>query len=133
MATTMLQASTATDIAYLSLPINADDGFPQAFRLAFNGQVYQLLFYVNIQEEVAAAAADSFVFDLPAPGAFMVLRLSRESAAAPLVIFQRKLVVNLAYTAAELALRFTALRVAKQNLNGAGSFGSQVMGGIAAR
>ena len=51
----MLLASTATDITYLSLPVNADDGFPQAFRLAFNNQVYQLLFYVNIQEDVVAA------------------------------------------------------------------------------
>jgi hypothetical protein len=133
MATTMLQASTAPDTTYLSLPINAGDGFPQSFRLAFNSQVYQLLFYVNIQEDAVAAAPDGFVFDLPAPGAFMVLRLSRESAAAPQVIFQRKLVANLAYTAAELALRFTTLRVAKQNLNGAGSFGSQVVGGIAVR
>lgn len=129
----MAQASSATDLSFLALPINADDGFPQAFRLAFNSQVYQLLFYVNIQEEIVAAAPDSFVFDLPAPGAFMVLRLSRESATAPLVIFQRKLVANLTYTTPELALRFSALRVAKQNLNGAGSFGSQVMGGIVAQ
>lgn len=129
----MEQASELAGLTYLALPVNGDEGFPQTFRLALNNQIYQLLFYVNIQEEVVAMAPDTFIFDLPAPGAFLVLRLSRESAAAPQVIFQRKLVVNLPYAAAELALRFTTLRVAKQNLNGAGAFGSQVVGGITAR
>lgn len=121
-----------TDRTYLALPINADEGFPQSFRLAFNSQVYQFLLYVNVLEEVAAGPANT-VFDLPAPGAFMVLRVSRETAGTPATIFQRKLAPNLQYQAAELALLFTTLRVAKQNLNGAGSFSSQVAGGIATR
>ncbi len=122
-------------VSYLQLPINADEGFPQAFRLAFNNRLYRLLFYVNAPEEEVLALPDDGFLDLPAPGShsFMVLSLAREGADGSRVIFQRKLVLNLDYAAAELALRFTRIHVAKGNLNGVGAFGSEVGGLVAAR
>jgi hypothetical protein len=226
------------ELDYLSLPINADEGFPQAFRLAFNNNIYTLLLYVNAPEEKVRAMADDGFFDLPArdsfatgqvqvtlanaavsrtylipqetilvtvapvraffttaaltlsatktqdtvtvqafergpagnipaativgvdPGyahtflnlgqatltvtnpaaftggdqhAFMVMRVARETAGEPQVIFQRKLVLKHEYAASELAFRFTRIHVAKGNFNGVGSFGSQVEGLVAAR
>lgn len=115
---------------YLSLPINADEGFPQAFRLSFGGQVYEILLYANIAESIAAQAE---LFTLPRDGAFLVMRVLRENPDGLTPVFQRKLVPELEYEAAELAFVFHTMRVAKQNLNGAGAFGSIVSGGIAAR
>lgn len=116
---------------YLTLPINADEGFPQAFRLNFNNQTYQMLFYVNADETVLEDA--DTLLTLPMAHAFMVLRVAREAADGLTVIFQRKLIPNLEYEAAELAFTFSKMVVARQNLNGVGAFGSQVIGGIAAR
>jgi hypothetical protein len=116
---------------YLQLPINADAGFPQSFRLSFNGNVYQLTFYVNVLESTPAPADD--IYTLPARGAFMVMSVLREDASAPIVVFRRKLVPNLEYEAAELAFVFRTMRVARRNLNGVGAFGSQVIGGVATR
>ena len=117
---------------YLQLPINADEGFPQSFRLSFNGTVYQVLLYVNVLGD-ASATPDDYIYTLPAPGTFMVMRVLREDTAGATVIFQRKLVPNLEYEAAEVAFVFRQMQVAKRNLNGIGSFGSQVIGGIATR
>lgn len=116
---------------YFSLPINADEGFPQAFRLTFNEQSYQMLLYVNC----AAALLDDedAMLQLPIPRAFLVLRVLRETPSGTTAIFQRKVIPYLEYEAAELALLFTEMRVARRNLNGVGAFGSQVLGGIAAR
>ena len=63
----------------------------------------------------------------------MVMRVSREGSATPHIIFQRKLVLNLEYEAAELAFVFRRLRVVRRNLNGIGPFGSEVRGGVALR
>jgi hypothetical protein len=40
-----------TTRSYATLPINPDEGFPQAFRLAFLDSTYQLRLYINIAEE----------------------------------------------------------------------------------
>jgi hypothetical protein len=123
------------DLNYLSLPVNADEGFPQAFRLVFNNNTYTVLLYVNAPEEEVLAKPDDGFFDLPVPGShsFMVMRVARETTSEPQVIFQRKLVLNHEYAASELAFRFTRIHVAKGNLNGVGSFGSQVEGLVAAQ
>ena len=124
-----------TQRTYLQLPINGDEGFPQAFRLDFNGKTYQVFLYVNILEDAAAQPDANDVYTLPDPrgGAFMVMRVLREDIAANSVIFQRKLVPNLEYEAAEVAFLFKEMKVASLNLNGIGAFGSRVIGGIAAR
>jgi hypothetical protein len=121
-----------TERTYLQLPINADQGFPQALRLSFAGQVYVILLYVNVPENNRDAVLDlpTSSLDADAQQAFMVMRVTRDSAPAQ-TIFQRKLVRNMEYRAAELAFVFRQLRVARQNLNGIGSFGSAVVGGVA--
>jgi hypothetical protein len=116
--------------AYLQLPINPDEGFPQAFRLNFASQAYAILLYVNVPETNPEPPSNT-VYNLPTTDAFMVMRVTREGGNASQIIFQRKLVLNLEYQAAELAFVFRQLLVAKRNLNGIGPFGSNVLGGIA--
>ena len=116
---------------YLALPIDADEGFPQAFRLNFNSNSYRIVLYMNVLEGTQPDA--NGFYTLPAAGAFMVLRVLQENSAGPTVILQRKLVLNLEFEAGDVAFRFTQMYVARSNLNGVGSFGSRVMGGIAAR
>jgi len=118
---------------YLQLPINADIGFPQAFRLRFNDTTYQIVLYVNILEDGPALPDNNGIYILPGVGAFMVMRVLREDTDGTRVIFQRKIIPNLEYEAAEVAFVFRQIRVAKRNLNGVGSFGTQVIGGIATR
>jgi hypothetical protein len=125
-------ADTSTTLTFLELPVNADEGFPQAFRLSFLDQMYQFFFYANVLDD-GTPVPDDFIYDLPAPGAFLVLRVARESAAGPVSIFCRKLVRNLEYQAAELVLAFDEMKVSRKNLNNAGTFGSSVVGRIAAR
>ena len=120
-----------TQRTYFQLPIDADEGFPQSFRLNFNGRTYQVVLYVNILEDTPVPTDE--IYTLPEKGAFMVMRVLQEDIAGARVIFQRKLVPNLEYEADEVAFVFRQMRVAKSNLNGVGSFRSQVIGGIAAR
>ncbi len=117
---------------YLQLPINADEGFPQAFRLNFLGNLYRVSLYVNVLEG-DTPLPDDHIFQLPEPGAFMVMTVAREDMAGPAFLFRRKLVLNLEYEAAELAFVFQKINVARRNLNGIGSYGSEVVGGVAAR
>lgn len=121
-----------TERTYFQLPINPDEGFPQSFQLNFNNQVYQIMFYVNALE-TEEPRPDDYIYDLPEAGAYMVMHAARQTPEGLQVIFQRKLVLNLEYEAAEVAFLFRTIRVAKQNLNGVGAFGSQVIGGIGAR
>ena len=118
--------------AFLPLPIDPAEGFPQAFRLALAGRTYQFRLHANVAEEVLAQAPDGLL-ELPAAGAFLVLTVDREEPAGLVTILRRKLVPNVAYHAAELVLRFGAMRVDRRNLNGLGAFGSVVVGGVALR
>jgi hypothetical protein len=120
------------DLTFLALPIDPAEGFPQAFRLALGGQSYLFRLYANVVEEALAAAAGR-PLDLPARGAFLVLSVDREEPAGPTTILRRKLVPGVEYHAAELALTFPRMRLDPRNLNGAGAFGSEVVGGVALR
>ncbi|MEO5878201.1 MAG: hypothetical protein ABIS86_03805 [Streptosporangiaceae bacterium] len=115
---------------YRRLPINADEGFPQAFRLAMSGQEYRFGLYANIAEELVRAAPAG-PLELPAAAAFLVLEVGREGPGGLVTILRRKLVPGVEYLAAELALTFRTLRLDLRNLNGAGAFGSEVVGGVA--
>jgi len=115
---------------FFRLPIVADDGFPQAFRLALAGQTYQFRLYANVAEELLPGDGQ---LDLPADGAFLVLSVDREEPGGPVRILHRKLVPGVEYVAAELALTFRTMRLDLRNLNAAGAFGSQVDGGVARR
>ena len=129
------QAEHMTQRTYFQLPINADEGFPQSFRLSFNGNTYQVVLYVNILEDGSDQPdkGTDNMYTLPKKGAFMVMRVSREDPGGATVIFQRKLVPNCEYKAQEVAFVFRQMRVARENLNGIGTFGSAVIGGIATR
>lgn len=117
---------------YLKIPIQPDEGFPQAFQLAFLGNTYEFGFYVNALEKDNDIPLDH-VFDLPADGAYLVMRVARVIAGSRTVFFQRKLVPNLEYESGDLAFVFRRIRVARRNLNGFGSFGSDIVGGVAQR
>jgi hypothetical protein len=117
---------------FFQLPINADEGLPQAFRLAVGDRLYQFRLYANVAEELLNAAPTGPI-DLPIPGAFLVLRVDRESPTGLVTLLQRKLVLDHEYEAAELALTFRTMRLDPRNLNGFGAFGSQIVGGVARR
>jgi hypothetical protein len=117
---------------FLPLPINAEQGFPQSFPLLFDGRTYHFNFYVNAAAHILAKRPE--FIEVPTEEAFLVLRLEREVGdAAREVIFLRKIVPDLQYEAEELALFFTEQKIARDNLNGSGAHGTQVVGGIARR
>src|SRR4051794_5372324 len=95
---------------FFRLPINADEGFPQAFRLTVAGQLYQFRLYANVAEELLDPDP-SGPFELPSPGAFLVLRVDREEPTGLVTLLRRKLVPDIEYHAAELALTFRTMRV----------------------
>ncbi|MFE5587288.1 hypothetical protein ACFQ87_39365, partial [Kitasatospora sp. NPDC056531] len=117
--------------SYLRLPIEPAEGFPQAFRLQLGSGIYQFHLHANVTEDVLLASPGGALLDLPTAGAFLVLRVAREEPSGPRTILRRKLVPGVEYRAAELSLIFPTMRVARQNLNGVGEFGSQVVGGVA--
>jgi hypothetical protein len=117
---------------YLSLPIEADEGFPQSFRFVFGNSTYRISLYVTVLED-RRPTVDELVYELPTPTEYMVMTVAREGPGEPQVILRRRIVPNHEYEAEELAFLFRELTVARRNLNGVGSFGSQVTGGVAAR
>jgi hypothetical protein len=118
--------------AFQRLPVDPAEGFPQAFRLALAGQTYQFRFQANVAEEVLDTHPSGLI-DLPAPGAFLTLAVDRETPGGAVALLRRKLVSNVEYQAAELLLVFRTMRVDRRNLNGIGSFSSEVVGGVALR
>ncbi|MGW6058051.1 hypothetical protein [Streptomyces sp. NPDC055189] len=116
---------------YLRLPIDADDGFPQSFRLALAERVYRFDAYVTVVDD---SLLDSPVpLELPRDGAFLVIALEPVDGRGPVPMFRRKVVTGLEYEVADLAMVFTSIRVHPLNLNGAGTHGSRIVGGVTAR
>ena len=118
-----------SELTFAALPVNADEGFPQCFRLQVGAAVYQVDLSVNVAEEVLAAS--SGVLDLPADRAFLVVGVTQETRAGLLPLLRRKVVPGLQYPAGPLVLTFPSARIDVRNLHGAGSFGSSVVGGVA--
>jgi hypothetical protein len=116
---------------YLRLPVNPDDGFPQAFRLAVGAAAYTVALTVTVVEESMLAGGAPLV--LPAPGAYAVLTVTRESPGPAAVVLRRKLVTGLEYAAAELALVAREMVVDPRNLGAAGTFGSRMDLGVRSR
>jgi hypothetical protein len=114
------------------LPIDSSRGFPQSFPLLFANRNYRFRLYVNVP---AAQIEDKAkVLDLPSADAFLVVSVELDlpdGTSQP--IFLRKVVPGLEYESEDIALVFPQQRVAVQNLNNSGEFGSQVTGGIAPR
>jgi hypothetical protein len=117
---------------FLRLPVEADQGFPQAFRLEFEGRTYRISLYVNTPEPLIDPPDDEILDlgdDVTAAGSSMVMRVVREGPQEA-VIFRRKVVTGVEYDADELAFVFRSLKVARRNLNGVGAAGSVVIAGI---
>jgi len=119
----------SSPLTFATLPVNADEGFPQCFRLQLGTTVYQLDFSVNVAEEVLALS--SGVLDLPADRAFLVVGVAQETPAGLLSLLRRKVVPGLQYPAGPLVLTFPSAQIDVRNLHGAGSYGSSVVGGVA--
>jgi hypothetical protein len=119
-----------TALSFRRLPIDPAEGFPQAFRLVVADRTYRFRLHANVAEELLGSAGQ---LELPVKGAFLVLELGREEPVGLVPLLRRKLVPGVEYHAAELALTFRTMRLDLRNLNGFGSFGSEVVGGVALR
>jgi hypothetical protein len=120
------------------LPVNADEGFPQAFLLVVGSATYRFTLHVNVPEETLPDPEEGreAVLDLAPSNAgrgFMVIAVVREDPGGEATLLRRKIVPGLEYQVGELVLTFHTLRVALRNLNGIGAFGSEVVGGVALR
>jgi len=120
-----------TGYAYLQVPVDADEGFPQTFRMAVGGGAYVVGLSVTVTDETLLAPGTPLA--LPLPGAFLVATVTRDGPGTPAVVFRRKVVRRLEYGAAELALVFTDISIDPRNLNASGAFGSRVTAGVATR
>jgi len=120
-----------TAYAYRRLPVAADEGFPQSFRLRIGATTYVVSLYVNLRDPSLLRSTQPIA--LPQTGAFMVMALSQESAGTLTPLFRRKLVLAHEYETSRLAFLFQRILVHPQNLNGAGAYGSRVDGGVAER
>jgi hypothetical protein len=127
--------------AFHRLPVNPDEGFPQAFRLATGGSTYLVELHVNVAEEVLPEPdrVTDEVLDLATDtaelvtGAFLVVAVARQDPAGDTWLLRRRVVPGLVYRAGDLLLTFRTLKVAVRNLNGVGSFGSEIVAGVAER
>jgi hypothetical protein len=118
--------------SYTPLPIDGARGFPQSFPFSFEGQSYRYRLYFNVAAELLDARPE--FIETPSEEAFLVVQVDRDLAGATgETIFQRKVVPGLEYEAEEIALLFSAQRLARANLNGQGEHGTRVLGGIARR
>jgi len=122
----------ASGRTYTPLPIDGTRGVPQSFPVFFANRTYRFRLYVNVP---AARVRDkTLILDLPSADAFLVVGVELDlpdGTRHP--IFVRKVVPGLEYEAGSIAIVFPQQRVAVQNLNGQGEFGSQITGGIAPR
>ncbi|MFI5529922.1 hypothetical protein ACIA8O_15410 [Kitasatospora sp. NPDC051853] len=131
-ASTPVTAPSAVDPSrYLLLPADADEGFPQAFRLALGAGLYTVALTVTVVDEERLAGGRPLA--LPEPGAFMVATVTRETPGPAVVVLRRKLVPGVPLEGGELALLPVVLTVDPRNLGAAGSYGSEVRVGVASR
>jgi hypothetical protein len=128
----MVPITAKSSRQYSPLPIDNARGFPQTFPFLFQGQTYYFWLYANIP---ASRLNDEETFlEIPTEKAFLVVRVERDvSEGNRGTIFLRKVVPEMEYEAEAIALTFPTQKIARQNLNGRGDFGSQVIGGIAKR
>lgn len=124
-----------TEPQFLRLPVNPDEGFPQSFRLSFEGRSYVVGLQVTIAEEVLphadAPGGLGALVSLPSGGAYMTVMIVREGPAGDVTLLRRKVIPGAVYWAGELAVTFRTVRVALGNLHGVGRWGSEVVAGVA--
>jgi hypothetical protein len=134
--------TAAADLQFFQLPVLADQGLPQVFSCIVGTTSYDFGVYANIT--VGESDPPETRYDLAPPGGlataadppgYLVLRIVRQDTDGPQVIFLRKVVPepDLIHYGSELAIKVTAAILARGNLNGAGSYGSQILIGVAQR
>ncbi|MEV5683501.1 hypothetical protein AB0L68_09960 [Streptomyces sp. NPDC052164] len=106
------------------LPVDADEGFPQSFRLRSGTHMYRIGLYVNADERTVAEGG---MLDLLGTGPFLVVVVDREDPDGLVPLARRKAVRDLPCAAGQLRLEFREALVHVRNLNGAGSHGSRVV------
>lgn len=118
--------------SFTPLPINLVRGFPQSFPFLFDGRTYHFTLYVNVAAHLLDDRPE--FISVPTDEAFLVCRVEHELADTTReVIFLRKIVPQLQYEAENIKLLFSEHRIARDNLNGQGEHGTQLVGGIARR
>jgi hypothetical protein len=131
-----------SQLEFRRLPVEPDQGLPQAFSCLIGGTSYEFALYANL--DVADEDPPQTVYDLGspsglaqpvAPPGYLVLRVVRQGPAGPQVVLLRKLLAEpgLVHDAGELAITLTDARVARGNLNGPGHYGTQIVMGVAQR
>jgi hypothetical protein len=138
----MTTAAATASLQFSQLPVLADQGLPQVFSCTIGATSYDFGVYANINAaegdppqtlyDLASAAGPNGPAD---PPGYLVLRIARQGPAGPQVIFLRKLVPEpgLIHYGAELAVKAVTAIVARGNMNGTGSYGSQIVIGVAQR
>jgi hypothetical protein len=115
---------------YDPLPIDNTAGFPQQFPLLLNSVNYQFSLYVDVPETALGPIDELMV--LPDAQRFLVVRVDISAAdGATQTVFLRKVVPSLEYRVRGIGLYFPTQIVARRNLNGVGSFGSNIVAGVA--
>lgn len=123
-------------LAYLSLPVSADDGFPQSFLLDIDNKVYRLTFGLTYSDPALVLSpqfASSF-FNLPDPVLGLYLTLTVEDETLPpadRVLGVSRIVTGSPVAIGPLRFLFSRLRIAQGNLAGPGNLGSEVAGKVA--
>jgi len=117
---------------FTRLPINGEQGFPQSFPLSFNGASYRFKLYINVAAHLLEHRPP--FIKVPREESFLVVTVERELADSTReVVFVRKIVPDLEYEAENIALVFSTQQIARENLNGQGDHGTQIVGGITQR
>jgi hypothetical protein len=123
-------------LSYATLPATADDGFPQVFLLGLQGTVYRVTMTVYYPDPdfVLNPIYANMVFDLPHPvrGLYLNLKLEYENQPdATRLIGAQRVVLDMPIALGPLVFRFTRIRIARANLVGPGSFGSELVAQVA--
>lgn len=137
-----LLADARTTAGLRSLPVVADDGFPQSFLLALDGRTYRVDLHVDVPEHVLGhdgpvdprATLDvvgSATASAPAILVAAVVRQDEDGGTTTLL--RRRLLPGQVHHAGELVLVLDEVRVAVGNLNGAGAFGSVLRARVGTR
>src|SRR5262245_13801172 len=97
--------------AYQPLPIDATRGFPQSFPFLFGGRTYRISLYADVAARLLGD--QTAMIELPAPEAFLVVRVaSEQSDGTRQTVFLRKVVPALEYETEKIALIFPQQRIA---------------------
>ncbi|MEV7738920.1 hypothetical protein OG806_39975 [Streptomyces sp. NBC_00882] len=134
--------TTPAALDFRRLPVEPDEGLPQAFGCLIGATAYEFGLYASLDPPGADPPETLYDLAAPAPSAtpaapsgYLVLRVVRQGPHGPRTVLLRKLVAEpeLVHSAGELAIRLVTAKVARGNLNGRGHFGTEIVIGVAQR